>query len=57
MKGCLKSFLLIKFAGACYTYVPCFRLAFSLLGVRSLFGRLWFVFNSVSMKRFGYQRA
>ncbi len=57
MKGYLKCFLLIKLAGARYTYVPCFRLAFSLLGVRSLFGRLWFVFNSISMKRFGYQRA
>ncbi|EMG84007.1 hypothetical protein HMPREF1394_00339 [Helicobacter pylori GAM105Ai] len=52
MKGCLKSFLLIKLAGACYTYAPCFRLAFSLLGVRSLFGRLWFLLLIlVSMKR------
>ncbi|WP_212790756.1 hypothetical protein [Helicobacter pylori] len=28
MKGCLKSFLPIKLAGVCYTYVPCVRLAF-----------------------------
>lgn len=32
MKSCLKSLLLIKLAGACYTYVPCFRLAFSPIG-------------------------
>ncbi|EMH40823.1 hypothetical protein HMPREF1430_01393 [Helicobacter pylori GAM96Ai] len=40
MKGCLKSFLLIKLAGACYTYAPCFQLAFSLLGVRFVLGGL-----------------
>ncbi|EJB65744.1 hypothetical protein HPHPH45_1399 [Helicobacter pylori Hp H-45] len=32
MKGYLKSFLLIKLAGVRYTYAPCFRLAFSLIG-------------------------
>ncbi|GAA7609947.1 hypothetical protein HpBHB51_14900 [Helicobacter pylori] len=32
MKGYLKSFLLIKLAGACNSYAPCFRLAFSLIG-------------------------